>query len=61
MGFVLQNTEVDACIVGVNSTAELREIIAAAKDLPRDPLPFASLAVDDERFVNPARWEVSPR
>ncbi len=61
LGFVLQNTQVDACIVGVNSAAELREIIAASKCVPGGAADFSSLACDDERFVNPARWVMHPQ
>lgn len=46
--------EVDQIVVGVDSTEQIREILETLKTTPlRAPTTLAS---DDERLINPARW-----
>ena len=55
LGFVLARPEIAFGLVGVTSTAELDEIIAAAKQ-PLPPLDWASFALKDELVLTPSLW-----
>jgi aryl-alcohol dehydrogenase-like predicted oxidoreductase len=45
---------IDRIVVGVDSSAQLREIVAAASVAA--PAPPAEIAVADPRLINPANW-----
>ncbi len=50
--------EIDAVIVGVNNARQLDELCAAGRrDRGATPLDFAEFAVDDERIIDPRRWQ----
>lgn len=49
---------IDRIVVGVQSRANLTEIIAAAAD-PPPTADLAACAVDDPRLINPALWRVA--
>jgi hypothetical protein len=53
MGFVLAH-DVDQIVVGVDSQAQLDQILAAAH--PLATLPPVELSSADIDLVNPARW-----
>lgn len=53
IGFVLGIEQVSAAVVGVNTLAQLEELLAVA---PLAPEAFAEWAVDDEALVNPSLW-----
>jgi D-threo-aldose 1-dehydrogenase len=55
LGFVLARQEIAFGLVGVTSSTELQEIIAAAKQ-PLPPLDWASFALKDELVLTPSLW-----
>jgi aryl-alcohol dehydrogenase-like predicted oxidoreductase len=55
LGFVLSRPEIAVALVGVQSVAQLEEILAAAR-LPLPRLDWANLALDDELVLTPSRW-----
>lgn len=57
LGFVKNIKEVDKIIVGVTSKKELQEICSQYnKDM--DKIDFSQFKVNDEKFINPAKWEL---
>ena len=54
LGFALSFPEVDRVVVGVETLAQLSQLIAAA----RSPLEidFPDIASTDERLINPSLW-----
>jgi aryl-alcohol dehydrogenase-like predicted oxidoreductase len=55
IGFALSRSEVDIAVVGVTSSDELSEIVAAAAvDLPE--FDWSACAVDDTITLTPSRW-----
>ena len=58
LGAVLLQPEIDRVILGITSTAELRQITAAQHKISLFPGRSAIelQAIDDENIVNPARW-----
>ncbi len=58
MAFMRTVPGVDTVLVGVNTAAQL---VANVEDFARPcpDLDFAPFALDDERFVNPAKWELA--
>jgi aryl-alcohol dehydrogenase-like predicted oxidoreductase len=55
LGFVLRNTQIDRAVVGVETAAQLRGILAAAKPLQLD-VP-AELASQDLDLIDASRWK----
>jgi aryl-alcohol dehydrogenase-like predicted oxidoreductase len=55
LGFVLAQPEIAFGLVGVTSSIELNEIIAAAKQ-PLPSMDWASLALKDELVLTPSLW-----
>jgi aryl-alcohol dehydrogenase-like predicted oxidoreductase len=55
LGFVLARPEIAFGLVGVTSSNELDEIIAAAQ-MPLPPLDWASFALKDELVLTPSLW-----
>lgn len=56
LNFVASITSVDRVVVGVESRAQLQELICA---LARDPLPpLPELFCEDERLINPSNWNL---
>ncbi len=55
LGFVLSRPEIAFGLVGVTSTAELNEIIDAAKK-PLPALDWAQFALDDDVTLTPSLW-----
>ena len=55
LGFVLARPEIRFGLVGVTSTGELQEIIAAARQ-PMPELDWASFALPDETVLTPSLW-----
>lgn len=56
LAFPLSFAEIDRVVVGVDSTAQFEEVLLAANFGHIAPLP--SLACDDERLINPAKWNL---
>jgi aryl-alcohol dehydrogenase-like predicted oxidoreductase len=56
LGFVLQRPDVQCCIVGTCSAAQLAEVLQAARYSPAGPMDFAPFACEDENIVNPSHW-----
>lgn len=54
LAFVLQQPEIDAAIVGVNTVSELDEIIAAVRGT--GPVDFEQTAPVESIFLDPSRW-----
>ena len=56
LAFVLRQPEVDAAIVGVNSVAELDEIVAAVTEAEPSAVDAGALAQIDAAYLDPSRW-----
>jgi len=54
--FGLQNKNIDAVVVGSNSSLELSEIIISVKNLSANELDFSNLASDRIDLLSPAAW-----
>src|SRR5262249_55743113 len=57
LGFVLRNPAVDVVVVGVESAAQLRQIMLNARPLPEE-VP-TELATGDLSLINPVNWKKS--
>lgn len=57
VGFAMAQAEVDRVVVGVDSLAQLQQVLAAAAMAPVAPPP--SLGTDDVDLINPSRWNPS--
>ena len=57
LGFVLAQSGIDRIVVGVDTAAQLEEILAVG-DLQMAPPPD-TLASDDLDLINPSRWDLS--
>lgn len=53
LNFALGIPEVNRCLVGVNSSSQLEEIIISSK---KDNLLNKDFATDDEKLINPSNW-----
>lgn len=51
---VLQQSEIDRVVVGIDSLAQLQQILLTSGQLSVPPP--AAFAVDDDNLLNPARW-----
>ena len=56
LGFALGIEEIDTVLLGVESEAQLREIINTAKSL--DSSLFRRFAMDDDLLLNPSKWQL---
>jgi aryl-alcohol dehydrogenase-like predicted oxidoreductase len=57
LAFLMQRSEVNKVICGVNSLAQLKELIETVTFLPKiDPDLFAPVGAEDSSFLNPASW-----
>ncbi len=54
MEYILQFTEIDRVVVGVDSIEQLSEIIRVTKTEPM--LNFPDIKCDDEHLINPFKW-----
>jgi len=61
LGYGLSVPEVDCLVLGVTSQAEFAAILDAARAQPNRWPDASTLAVVDERIINPGKWPVSPR
>ncbi len=53
--FVLNQEEIDCCIVGVTTFAELQDVLQSLNaDLPA--AEFEDISSEDDQLVNPSRW-----
>ena len=55
LGFVLSRPEIDVAVVGMTSSKELTEILAAAL-APLPEIDWQSCALKDERILTPSLW-----
>ena len=56
LGFALSHAEIDRVVVGVDSLAQLQDILASA-EAPADVPPATLMSIDQE-LINPSRWNV---
>jgi len=56
MGFVLTQPGISRVIVGVDSTDQLQEILAAAR--PGQKQPPADLFSEDVGLIDPSHWKL---
>lgn len=56
LGFLLARPEIDRVVLGVNSVAHLREILAATAT--PGGIAVDDLAVDDPDIIDPSRWRL---
>ena len=59
MLFVTQIQQLDKILLGVCSTGQLVEILNVFKSLPEQMIDMSDLAISDERYVNPAKWQIA--
>ena len=59
LAFVRSVSGVDAVIVGINDSNQLRANINDFQAADKCTLDFSPFAVNDDRFVNPARWKLT--
>ena len=60
LAFLMQRPEVSKVICGVNSLAQIEELIQTVSALPKiDPNLFAPVGAEDSTFLNPASWKDS--
>jgi aryl-alcohol dehydrogenase-like predicted oxidoreductase len=57
LGFVLGIDEIDKIVIGVNTVAQLQEIIKATQ-VNINPLEFRSISVDNMDYTNPSLWKI---
>ena len=58
LAFAKSINEVDQYVLGVTSVKDLEEILRAYKrEIPA--IDFSAFVIDQERFVNPAKWELN--
>jgi len=57
LNFVKNIEEIDYIILGVNSVNHLRENMLAYQK--EDDIDFSEFAISDDKFINPALWELS--
>lgn len=53
LGFVLAHAEIDRVIVGVDTLAQLQEVLSTVKVSPNPPV---ELNCEDADLINPSRW-----
>ena len=57
VAFVLQQTEINKCILGFETSMQLRELLSIVGNLPSlDPSFCKLMAVSDDRILNPINW-----
>lgn len=57
LSFVLAVKEIDCVVIGMNSSAQFSEILAAvSKPFPREQIDFSRFAVDAPEIVEPRNW-----
>jgi aryl-alcohol dehydrogenase-like predicted oxidoreductase len=57
LGFIQGISLIDVAVVGVNNTVQLEKIIASLGVIIQ-PKELSYLSVDEERFINPSKWEI---
>jgi hypothetical protein len=50
---------VDVVVLGVNDAAQLEVNIAEFSTAEKSLFDFSSFALDDPRYVNPAKWRLA--
>ncbi|MHA1535958.1 MAG: aldo/keto reductase [Alphaproteobacteria bacterium] len=60
LAFALAQPEIDRVIVGVNTTAELEEVLEAAVAPTPAGFSFAEFACDNDDILDPNRWPPRP-
>ncbi len=58
LAFVLGNNDIDAVICGVNSEAQLNEIIKYSHGMDIGQSDFSGYAINDESILNPSNWDL---
>lgn len=56
LAYLLSYPQVDRVVVGVDSCAQLRELVSAAKQVLIDS-DFDFVATNDEHLINPSNWD----
>jgi aryl-alcohol dehydrogenase-like predicted oxidoreductase len=57
LAFIKGTSFIDVAIVGVNNAAQLEKIIIS-QGVIIQPKELSYLSVDEERFINPSKWEI---
>lgn len=57
LGFVSQQSGIEAAIVGITTIEELREIAAAISDADQLRMDFDALAIEDDWYLHPGNWQ----
>ncbi|MCK8127060.1 aldo/keto reductase [Pseudoalteromonas sp. 2CM39R] len=59
INYVVGIESIDKVVIGVNSEAQLEEILQALDSKLEPNVFFNELAIEDESFINPAKWQLS--
>jgi aryl-alcohol dehydrogenase-like predicted oxidoreductase len=54
-----RSLDVDVILIGVETAAQLEGNLADFASARAGDLDFASYAINDERYVNPSRWQLA--
>ncbi|MGS0534969.1 aldo/keto reductase [Pseudoalteromonas sp. SaAl2] len=59
INYVVGIEKIDKVVVGVNSEAQLEEIFQAIESKLEPNIFYNELSIKDEKFINPAKWQLS--
>ena len=59
INYVVCIRQVDKVVIGVNCEAQLEEILQALENKLDPTVIFNELSIQDESFINPAKWQLS--
>jgi aryl-alcohol dehydrogenase-like predicted oxidoreductase len=58
LGFVLQQAEIDCCLVGICSPEQLTEVVMAIATLPSGNFDFREFSCEDQHILDPSQWPI---
>lgn len=58
LNYVINITQIDKVVVGINNLAQLEDILINIDNQNYD-IDFGEISLQDERFINPANWQIS--
>ncbi|CAM4078733.1 aldo/keto reductase [Pseudoalteromonas ostreae] len=58
LNYVMNISQIDKVVVGINNLAQLEDILINIDNQNYD-IDFEEISLQDERFINPANWQIS--
>lgn len=58
LNYVMNITQIDKVVVGINNLAQLEDILINIDNQNYD-IDFEDISLQDERFINPANWQIN--